>query len=223
MESGCRPNRTPSSAIIYSMDTIISIVMILLAVIISMTLHEIAHGYAAYALGDTTAKEQGRLSLNPFHHLDPILSLAMPVLMFLTTGFAFGGAKPVPIDTRRLRYHEWGFALTALAGPATNLVLAFLGFLLWHFLPVSFITDFLAVFVQVNLGFFAFNILPIPPLDGSRLLYAIAPDGVRRALESIEKYGFFVMIAIVFLLGGLLSSIIGRIMLAMLDLFNWIV
>jgi Zn-dependent protease len=188
-----------------------------------MSLHEIAHGFVAYKLGDETAKEQGRLTLNPLKHIDPIFSVLMPILMFLTVGVAFGGAKPVPINTRRLKFGEWGFALVALAGPLTNLILAFLGFLLWHFTYGSGLTAFFAIFPQVNLGFFAFNILPIPPLDGSRLLYAIAPDWARRGLEKIEQAGFFVLIAIVFLAGGLLSTVMSSIMTGLLDLFQLVV
>ncbi len=195
----------------------------LLTIIISMTLHELAHGFVAYKLGDTTAKEEGRLSLNPLRHIDPFLTVLMPLLMFLTTGVAFGGAKPVPIDTRRLKGGEWGFAAVALAGPVTNFLLAFLGFLLWYFLPASLASDFFGVFTTVNLGFAAFNILPIPPLDGSRLLYAVAPDGVRTVLRKIEQVSFFILIALVFLAGSLLSQVIGAIMNGMLDLFYLIV
>ncbi|MCL2094682.1 site-2 protease family protein [Candidatus Saccharibacteria bacterium] len=210
----------------------LTILLVLLVILISMTLHEIAHGYAAYALGDDTAKEEGRLSFDPRRHLDPVMSIAMPIIMLLTTGVAFGGAKPVPIDTSRLKYREWGFALVALAGPATNLVLAFIGYLLLSFLPGSWLAnpsapsllgEFLVLFTRVNLAFMAFNILPIPPLDGSRILYAIAPDFVRRGMEQFERYGFIILLLIVFLAGGILWVVIGQVMQLMLDLFQLIV
>lgn len=181
-----------------------------------MMLHEIAHGLMAYRLGDETAKLSGRLSLNPLKHLDPFMSVILPLFLATMHMPVFGGAKPVPINTRNLKYGEWGFALVALAGPVTNILLAFLFFAVAHFagVPVSgaIYTDssiptiFFSTAVFVNIGFAVFNILPIPPLDGSRLLYAIAPDGIRPAIAAFERYGVFIIYLLI-LVGGSLFSI----------------
>ena len=173
----------------------------------SMILHELAHGLVALKLGDDTAKYSGRLSLNPLKHIDPVMTILVPVLLAIMGGPIFGGAKPVPINKYKLKYGEWGLALVAIAGPLTNFVLAFLFFLIGHYTglinscagELCFVTDnfwstFLALGVSVNLGFMLFNIIPIPPLDGSRVLYAIAPEGgIRSFMNEIERYGLMVI------------------------------
>ena len=154
-----------------------------------MVLHEMAHAYVAYFLGDTTAKDEGRLSPNPLVHIDPWMSIVVPLLLFISGGPIFGGAKPVPIDSRNLKGGPWGMALVAIAGPAMNFLIAFVGFMVGHFTGGIYGTGLVQTFflelVLANLGFFVFNLLPIPPLDGSRILYAIAPDGVRELMERI--------------------------------------
>ncbi|HCZ28139.1 TPA: zinc metalloprotease ywhC [Candidatus Saccharibacteria bacterium] len=183
-----------------------------------MTLHEAMHGFVAYWLGDDTAKLQGRLTLNPIRHIDPFLTLLLPLLLALAGGPIFGGAKPVPFNPARVRYDEWGAALVAAAGPLTNFVIAFVLFGIYAMIgtPQSgFLAQFLIAGVYVNLGFFIFNSLPIPPLDGSRVLYALAPEFVRRGMEAIERFGLIVVFAIVLLAG----SVIGGIMLAALNFF----
>ena len=205
-----------------------SIIIVLIVILISMTLHELMHGFVAYKLGDSTAKDLGRLTLNPLKHLDPLMSVAFPLIMLLTGGPIFGAAKPVPINTRMLRYNEWGFALVALAGPLTNFILAFIGYIFWHLSArVIGAPDIIIIFwnfwVIVNLGFFAFNMLPLPPLDGSRLLYAVAPDAVRRIMEKMESFGIIFVIVFIFVAGALLSSIIGSIVGWALWLFQSII
>lgn len=183
-----------------------------------MTLHEAMHGFVAYWLGDDTAKLQGRLTLNPIRHIDPFLTLLLPLLLALAGGPIFGGAKPVPFNPARVKYDEWGAALVAAAGPLTNFVIAFVLFGIYAMIgtPQSgFLAQFLIAGVYVNLGFFIFNSLPIPPLDGSRVLYALAPEFVRRGMEAIERFGLIVVFAIVLLA----SSVIGGIMLAALNFF----
>lgn len=184
------------------------IVIALAVILVSMTLHEFMHGFVAYKLGDETPKLMGRLSINPLKHIDPVLTIGLPVLIIISSALTgaqlpiFGGAKPVPFRPDSVRYGEWGVALMALAGPLTNLVIAFISYgviVLLHVPEVSFMGQLLVAFVWVNLGFFAFNILPIPPLDGSRVLYAIAPDGIRRLLELIERYGLILVFVLVFL------------------------
>ena len=146
------------------MDMIWGVVAIFVITIISMVLHEIAHGYVAYWLGDSTAKYSGRLSLNPLKHIDPVMTIVVPVVMYLCGGPIFGGAKPVPVNSRNLKHGEWGMALVAIAGPLMNLILALVFFLLGFFTGGNFTSvwgDICAMGVSVNLGFMLFNILPI--------------------------------------------------------------
>ena len=142
----------------------------------SIILHELAHGVVAYWLGDQTAKLSGRLTLNPIKHIDPFMSILLPVLLAMAGMPIFGGAKPVPINTRNLKGGVWGFALVAIAGPLTNLILAFIFFLFGHFTGAFYVDGFGGMLCYIgmvlNMGFCLFNIIPIPPLDGSRVLYA---------------------------------------------------
>ncbi len=190
------------------MDTILYVTIVIVTILISMTLHEAMHGYVAYFLGDDTAKLQGRLTLNPIKHIDPFLTLILPILLAISHLPIFGGAKPVPINPARVRYDEWGSALVAVAGPLTNLLLAFIFFGFYAVLHVP--QDTMPGFILwtatlVNLGFFVFNIIPIPPLDGSRVLYALAPDFVRRGMEWIEQYGILLVFFLVLVTGSLIS------------------
>ena len=183
-----------------------------------MTLHEAMHGYIAYFLGDDTARREGRLTLNPLRHIDPFLTLLLPIMLAIVGAPIFGGAKPVPFNPGQVKYGEWGAAMVAMAGPFTNLVLAFVLFGTYVILgtpqsgPGYLI---LMTGVMVNLGFFVFNIIPILPLDGSRVLYALAPEFVRRGMEYIEQYG----VVFIFLIVLLASQIIGTYMLVAIDFF----
>ena len=205
--------------------------MIFAIILLSMTVHEAMHAFMGYFLGDNTAKIEGRLTLNPLKHIDPFMTILLPLTMALLGGPVFGGAKPVPFNPNRVRYGEWGAAMVALAGPLTNLFIAFLAFGIGVLMGVvsngglvasSFLGSVIAMTVSVNLGFFVFNMLPVPPLDGSRLLYALAPESARRLMEQIEQYGTLV----VFLLVVLFSGAIGRVMSAcistILDVFMMI-
>ena len=205
--------------------------MIFAIILLSMTVHEAMHAFMGYFLGDNTAKIEGRLTLNPLKHIDPFMTILLPLTMTLLGGPVFGGAKPVPFNPSRVRYGEWGAAMVALAGPLTNIFIAFFAFGIGVLMGVvsngglvasSFLGSMIAMTVSVNLGFFVFNMLPVPPLDGSRLLYALAPESARRLMEQIEQYGTLV----VFLLVVLFSSAIGRVMSAcisaMLDVFMMI-
>lgn len=188
------------------------IVLVLVVILISMTLHEAMHAFAGYWLGDNTAKEEGRLTLNPIRHIDPFLTIILPILLAIAGAPIFGGAKPVPFNPYNVRWGEYGAALVGLAGPLTNFVLSFIFFAIYVFagMPSGVIGDFLQLSVVVNLGFFIFNMIPIPPLDGSRALYAIAPDGVRRGMEFVEQYG----IILVFVVVMAASQYIGQFVLA---------
>lgn len=202
--------------------TYISIVIIV--ILLSMTLHEAMHAFMGYWLGDDTAQREGRLTLNPIKHIDPFLTLILPVMLAAIGAPIFGGAKPVPFNPNRVRFEEWGAALVAIAGPLTNLLIAFVAFGVSVVMgqPVDLFTPpqglgglILNTVVFVNLGFFVFNILPIPPLDGSRVIYALAPEFIRRGMEAVERFG----IVVVFLLVLVANREIAVIMSAMIRFF----
>lgn len=207
--------------------TIIGLIIVFGVILVSMILHELSHGLVAYWLGDDTAKLEGRLTLNPIKHLDPFMSLILPLVLYILGGPVFGGAKPVPINTRNLKFREWGMALVAIAGPLTNFLLAFLAFVIGHFTGFLYGTDIMAAIFQnflfINLGFCIFNILPIPPLDGSRILYAIAPDGARVFLANMERVGLIVVYALILILGSVFSQFMYGAMNGILGFFRWIV
>lgn len=206
-----------------------NIVIVLLIILGSVILHELSHGLVAYWLGDDTAKVAGRLTFNPIKHIDPFMSILVPVVLYLMRAPVFGGAKPVPINTRNLKWREWGMAFVAVAGPFTNFLLALISFLIGHFTgwlygaggeTMGFIFTEL---ILINLGFMIFNLIPIPPLDGSRVLYAIAPDGFRDILASVEQYGFIIVYMLIFLFGDVFSGIMSGSIDGILNFFYWIV
>jgi Zn-dependent protease len=193
------------------------IVIVIVVILLSMTLHEAMHAFMGYWLGDDTAKQQGRLTLNPLKHIDPFLTLLLPIMLALIGAPIFGGAKPVPFNPDRVRYDEWGAALVALAGPFTNFVIAFLAYgaavLIGQ--PIDFVSSpqdlaglILQTTVFVNLGFFVFNMLPLPPLDGSRVLYALAPEFIRRVMETIERFGLIFIFALILLANDKIGTVI---------------
>jgi Zn-dependent protease len=205
---------------------LIFIGIVLVIVLVSMILHELAHGLVAYWLGDTTARDNDRLSLNPLKHLDWFMSVLLPLMLALSGGPIFGGAKPVPIDGRRLKWGEWGFALVAVAGPLTNILLGLVGFLVWHYFGGGW-GGWGQIIAQevvlINLGFAVFNMLPIPPLDGSRILYAVAPDFVRQFLASVERFGIIVVLLMVVLFNNVFARIMTGAIQGILELFERLV
>ena len=178
------------------MDRIVYYVFVALASLIALTVHEFSHGYIAYRLGDPTARAMGRLSLNPIKHLDPVGAICMIV-------FRFGWARPVPIDPRYFKRPKRDFALCALAGPLSNLILAVLSGFLYSLLLSVFggiqftnaflfelcqnLLNFLFIFHYVNLGLTVFNLIPVPPLDGSRILNVILPDRIYFRIMRYER------------------------------------
>ncbi len=189
-------------------------VFLIAVFLISVVLHEVSHGVVANALGDSTAKDAGRLTLNPIPHADLFGSIILPLLMLLVSkgGFAIGWAKPVPINPARLRDQKWGEAKVSLAGPASNLALALVFGLLLRFLPLealpAAIPHFLASIVSVNLILALFNLVPIPPLDGSHLLFSVLPDSMRSVRMLLQQYGFFLLLIFIFFFFNWLISLV---------------
>ena len=205
------------------------IVTALGVILLSMTLHEFMHGLVAYRLGDDTPRLLGRLTINPIKHIDPILTIAVPMMIIIMSALSgvqtpiFGGAKPVPFNPGNIKYGEWGVALMAIAGPLTNLLIAFICYGLMSIFTIDAGTalgNVLVLAVWINLGFFAFNILPIPPLDGSRVVYSLAPEFVRRGMELIESFGLILVFLIVFLGGGLISAYMTTVISGIIQVFS---
>lgn len=188
------------------------LVIVIVSLLFSMAFHEAMHAYAAHALGDTTAKDEGRLTLNPLAHIDLMLTVALPIVMILLGVPPLLIAKPVPFDPHAVKYREFGAALVALAGPFTNLALAVVASLFIRFAGFDAdISHALAIFMQLNIVFFVFNMIPFPPLDGSRLLYAFAPEPVQRIMYQIESAGFLITIAAFLLLSPFILPIVSNI------------
>ena len=209
------------------MVDVLGVVIVLCVIVFSMMLHELAHGAVAFALGDTTAKDDGRLTLNPIKHLDPFMSVILPLISYLMGGVVFGGAKPVPVNTHRLKWGVWGMALVAIAGPLTNFILAFVSFLILELSGVTvndrLIYTILLEMILVNLGFGVFNLIPIPPLDGSRILYVLMPDRIRELMERMEPMGIYIIYILILLGGGVFSSVIYGMMNGIIQGFYWII
>jgi Zn-dependent protease len=194
--------------------------------IVSITSHEAAHGFVADRLGDPTAREQGRLTLNPIPHIDLFYTILLPLFLLLShTGFIFGGAKPVPVNVSRLRRPRRDWALVGAAGPVTNLLIAVvLTALLWVASlvgladPASSLTEILAVGVFVNVLLAVFNLIPIPPLDGSRVVQYFLSGTLLGLYRRIERFGLLVIMALVFfvpqlqiLIGGAIFGLVSLI------------
>ena len=202
---------------------ILQLVVVFGVILISMTLHEAMHAFVAFWLGDDTAQREGRLTLNPIKHIDPFLTIILPLGLALVGAPIFGGAKPVPFRPDMVKGGDWGAALVALGGPLTNLLIAFISFGVWVIVgaPVTGVGALiLSTMVTVNLGFFLFNIIPLPPLDGSRGLYAFAPEFVRTGMRFVEQYGLILVFALVLLAGPLLGSYMTTAINFFIDIFS---
>ncbi len=162
-----------------------------------MAIHEAMHAFVAHSLGDTTAREEGRLTLNPLKHVDLYTTVLLPIVLILLRLPPFFVAKPVPFNPTRVRYGEFGAALIGIAGPLTNLALAAFAAAIVRVGGIAVGTstyNIFSIFILINLAFFAFNMIPFPPLDGSRLLYAFAPEPLQRIMLQIESAGFLTII-----------------------------
>jgi Zn-dependent protease len=196
-------------------NLIIELVIILVSILLSMTLHEAMHAYASHWLGDDTARLQGRLTLNPLAHIDPFTTILLPLMLAAAGAPPFGAAKPVPFNPYKLKYEEYGAAIVGAAGPLTNLALAIAAGIVLQLFGVAldpFVAKVLALFTLVNLSFFVFNMIPFPPLDGSRVLYAFAPDSVRAFMERIEAMGFAAILFFFVIFYAVLSGPFERIL-----------
>jgi len=180
----------------------------------AIILHEVAHGYVAFLLGDPTAQRAGRLTLNPIKHIDPVGTILLPIALLAISGgrFFFGYAKPVPFNPRNFKNERTGMLLTGIAGPVTNIVLAIVCGLLIRVFPTTgpawlgTVFELLYYFAYANLVLAFFNLVPIPPLDGSRVLQWFLPDGLRDAYHSLERYGFIALIGLSWIFPGMFSA-----------------
>jgi len=187
----------------------VSFVFSIVILILSVVLHEISHGYAADRLGDPTAKLAGRLTLNPLKHLDLFGSIIIPSLTFLLGGFIFGWAKPVPYNPYNLRDQKWGEAKIAFAGPASNLLLALIfGLAIRSGLVTAALLTPVTLIVLINIVLAIFNLIPIPPLDGSKILFSLLPYRYLYIRTFLERYSFILILILIFFLWSLLLPVI---------------
>lgn len=191
----------------------ISFLFTIIILIMSIVIHEVSHGYAAFLMGDPTAKNAGRLTLNPLAHLDFFGSFVVPLLAYMTAGFMFGWAKPVPYNPYNLKNQRWGDAIVAVAGPSANILVAVVFGLIIRFSPMLNITNeaFLGaaqLVVLLNLVLAVFNLVPIPPLDGSKILFTLLPYRYIELKQTIERYSFFLILFFIFFLWKLILPIV---------------
>lgn len=192
-----------------AIDDLVFFALRFAVVIPAIVLHEVAHGYSAYLLGDQTAKRAGRLTLNPLKHIDPFGTILLPLLLVAIAGVGFGYAKPVPVNPNAFKNYRQGFFLTAIAGPATNVALALLAGTGVRLLGLEgFLGIALYYFASVNLVLVFFNLIPIPPLDGSRVIPLFLTDRGLATYHRIEQYGFGILLVVLWGIPALTNNAI---------------
>jgi Zn-dependent protease len=203
-------------------DTVQSVIILLPVLLVSMSIHELMHALAADRLGDPTSRLMGRISFNPLRHIDPFFTVALPLLLIIShSSFLFGAAKPVQVNFNRLKYDEFGGAIVGAIGPLTNLVIAILAGLIFQAVDPTFGTVLYEVFrvtIMLNIGLFVFNMIPWPPLDGSRVLYAFAPKPLQEFMESIERFGLMGLVLFIFVIYQFISPVVGNVATSLVDL-----
>lgn len=188
-----------------------TIAIVFFSLVVSITLHEAMHAFTSHWLGDDTAHREGRISLNPFKHVDPFATILLPLITLIIFKVPLLAAKPVPFNPNRVKFAEFGAALVGISGPLTNLFLAVssAGFINLFIGSMSQgLLDVFLIFMLVNVGLFVFNMMPIPPLDGSRLVYALAPEPVQRFMASLEQFGVLIVFALVLMVPAYFDIII---------------
>lgn len=190
-------------------NTILIILIYAIPILFAITVHEVAHGWVASKCGDQTARMMGRLTLNPIKHIDPIGTVLVPAILLWIGGFIFGWAKPVPVNWQNLRHPRRDSAFVAVAGPLTNLFMALFWMLLWKLgqsFGYSILIAMAKIGVQINLILLILNLIPVPPLDGSRVVASLLPPKAAISFNRIEPFGFLILIALLALgvLGGIL-------------------
>ncbi|RDH84475.1 MAG: site-2 protease family protein [endosymbiont of Galathealinum brachiosum] len=202
------------------MDEVYKILLALFPIIMAITLHEAAHGWVAFKLGDSTARDLGRITANPIKHIDPIGTVLIPVVMILVTGFAFGYAKPVPVDVRKFEHPQKDMALVALAGPLSNFIMAvfwtFVLMLSYKFIPSGAVANAVkymsGIGVIINIILMVVNLLPMLPLDGGRIVTGVLPFKWAVIFVRSERYGMWLVILL------LVTGILGKILMPMVEM-----
>jgi len=202
------------------MELTYQIVLALLPIITAITLHEAAHGWVAFKLGDSTAKDLGRITINPVKHIDPIGTILIPIVMIITTGMAFGYAKPVPVDVSNFEHPQKDMALVALAGPFSNFLMAifwvFVLMLTYKYMQQGELTNAIrymsGIGVIINILVMVVNLLPMPPFDGGRIVTGVLPFKWAVVFVRFERYGMWIVILL------LVTGILGKILMPMIEM-----
>lgn len=190
-----------------------TIIFYIAILIMSAVIHEVSHGMAAFMQGDPTAKDADRLTLNPIKHLDMFGSIILPLIFIITNApFFFAYAKPVPYNPYNLKNQRWGPAIVGVAGPAANILIGVLFAVVFRISgSYAIFSNLILAIVQINIWLALFNLIPIPPLDGSKLLFSLLPANLYGLERFMEQYGFFILIILIFILPGILFIPLGAV------------
>lgn len=200
-----------------------NIIFIVVILLFCLTVHEVSHGIVAFLLGDNTASDEGRLTLNPLVHIEPFMSLILPAICIISGLPIIGGAKPIPVDSSKINGGKWGMALVSLAGPMSNFIMAFVAFGVFSTFKLTsgVISSILVYFIKINIGLGLFNLLPIPPLDGSKVIFPIAPEFIQDFFRKMES-SLFLFFVIILIFSAQISNLINLGVEQILYFFQWI-